>query len=86
MKRLNKDYFQKNYLMSYKSISWWEDEINEYVEFFERAEKGTKYSQRIIDHNKEAYGALVARGNIEARILDGIEIEFEKYNAQKKKK
>ena len=39
--------------MSYKSISWWEDEINEYVEFFERAEKGTKYSQRIVDHNKK---------------------------------
>ena len=36
--------------------------------------------------NKEAYAALVGRGNVEANILDGIEIEFEKYNAQKKKK
>ena len=87
MKRLNKDYFQKNYLMSYKSISWWEDEINEYVEFFERAEKGHhKYSARVINSNKEAYAALVARGNIEAKILDEIEVKFQKYNAEKKKK
>ena len=86
MKKLNKDYFQETYLMSYKSISWWEDEINEYVEFFERAEKGQKYSDRVIESNKEAYAALVGRGNVEANILDGIEIEFEKYNAQKKKK
>ena len=86
MKKLNKDYFQETYLMSYKSISWWEDEINEYVEFFERVEKGANYSQRIVEDNKEAYSALVARGNIEAAILDGIEVEFQKYNAQKKKK
>ena len=72
--------------MSYKSISWWEDEINEYVDFFERIENGQKYSNRVIEHNKEAYAALVARGNSEARILDEIEIEFQKYNAKKKKK
>ena len=72
--------------MSYKSIAWWEDEINEYVDFFERAEKGQKYSNRVIDSNKEAYGALVGRGNIEAQILDEIEVEFQKYNAKKKKK
>ena len=49
MRKPNKDYFQENYLMSYKSINWWEDEINEYVEFFERAEKGHhKYSARVI--------------------------------------
>jgi len=86
MKKPNKSYFQENYLMSYKSIAWWEDEINEYVDFFERAEKGQKYSNRVIDSNKEAYGALVGRGNIEAQILDEIEVEFQKYNAKKKKK
>lgn len=73
-------------MMSYKSISWWEDEINEYVDFFERNENGSKYSKRVVEKNKEAYGALVGRGNVEAEILDNIEIEFEKYNAQKKKK
>ncbi len=72
--------------MSYKSIAWWEDEINEYVDFFERNEKNGKYSKRIVDKNKEAYGALVGRGNVEAQILDEIEIEFQKYNAKKKKK
>mgnify|MGYP001297010685 CR=1 len=86
MKKLNKNYFQQNYLMSYKSIAWWEDEINEYVDFFERNEKNGKYSKRIVDKNKEAYGALVGRGNVEAQILDEIEIEFQKYNAKKKKK
>ena len=72
--------------MSYKSIAWWEDEINEYVDFFERNEKNGKYPKRIVDKNKEAYGALVGRGNVEAQILDEIEIEFQKYNAKKKKK
>jgi hypothetical protein len=86
MKKLNKSYFQEKYLMSYKSIAWWEDEINEMVDFFERTEKSKKYNKRVIEQNQGAYEALVARGGVEAQILDDIEIKFQKYNAEKKKK
>ena len=87
MKKLNKDYFQKHYLMAYKSVAWWEEEINEYVSFFEQASnKKNKYSKRIIKINEKAYTSLMKRGGIEAKILYKIEKEFEKYNAKKKKK
>ena len=73
--------------MSYKSVSWWEEEINEYAFFFEQASNPkNKYNKRAIEINKKAYHSLLGRGDVEAKILNEIEIEFSKYNAKKKKK
>ena len=87
MKKFNKDYFQEKYLLSYKSVNWWEQEVVELVCFFENLEnKKFKYSKRILDHNANAYTALCGRGNVEAKILEQTEKDFKKYNASKKKK
>jgi len=83
----NQDYFKKHYLMSYKSINWWEEEIGEHIDFFERLEANTKYyNERIVEENKLSYAFLVGRGGFEQRLLDEIEKELVKYNASKKKK
>ena len=49
------------------------------------SEKSVKKVKKVT-LNKESYAALVARVNIEAKILDEIEVKFQKYNAEKKKK
>ena len=73
--------------MSYKSVSWWEEEVAELIFFFDNLEnKKFKYSKRIIDDIVIAYAALCGRANVESKILEGMEKEFKKYNASKKKK
>ena len=89
MKKFNKKYFQEKYLLAYKSVNWWEEEVGELVSFFENLDNKKlkhKYSKRILEHNVNAYTALCGRGDVEAKILDEIEKEFKKYNASKKKK
>ena len=71
MKKFNKKYFQEKYLLSYKSVNWWEQEVVELVYFFENLEnKKFKYSKRILDQNTNAYTTLCGRGNVEAKILE----------------
>ena len=85
MKKTKKKDLQDSLFMSFKSLHWWEEEVKNYLYFFDNATK-TKYNKRILKRNQQAYESLVNRGNVELNIIENIEKEIHKYNAQKKKK
>ena len=70
-----------------KSISWWEGELHNLLDFFENYDSvNTPVLKRLKKQNHNSYDCLVKRGIFEMNNIEKIEAEIDKYNQNEKKK
>ena len=75
-----------DYKMLYKSINWWEGELNNLLDFFENyGSINTPKIKRLKKQNQKLYQMFVNRGSMEMETLDKLEEEIKNYQENEKK-
>ena len=73
--------------MVFKSIRWWENELNNVLDYFDTIGNPNNIcNERIKEKNKIACNTLIRRGNLEIEFLSNIEREIKNIKDAKKKK
>ena len=76
-----------DYKILSQSINWWEEELNNLLDFFENyATINTPLIKRLKKQNIKLYNMFVHRGIIEMDTLERIEKEIQDYKKNEKKK
>ena len=80
-------YLKDQYKILYKSINWWEAELDNIFDFFKNyGNFNTPALKRIKIVNRKHYEGLLSRGSFEMFTVDKIEKEIRILQHEKKKK
>ncbi len=85
MKDHNKQYFIDQSVMLNKSMAWWESEILNATSLLESI-SGSKVRKSVLEQTQSTHKALFARGNIEIKICENLDLEMQQFFRDEKKK